>query len=200
LSKSEWIKLENYNIKFSQIFKLKDLKMDILLLFIFLLYTTFNSKSAQVTLDFYTDSHVRGFLVNGATAVAYFTLILTRLKLKIGNLFLCNLGLNLFYFIIINLIEESGEGMVKLLEVVAIINLVLLRYTSEMIYGILLIISIEYCPTVIRGQMLGIILTSISVSEIMVRLIEQSKYFYCFMNLAGVIIVLFVEAKGLLKL
>lgn len=69
-----------------------------------------------------------------------------------------------------------------------------------MIYGILLIIAIEYCPTVIRGQTLGIILTSISISEVMVRLIEQSKYFYCFMNLAGVIIVLFVEAKGLLKL
>jgi len=34
----------------------------------------------------------------------------------------------------------------------------------------------------------------------MVRLIEQSKYFYCFMNLAGVIIVLFIEAKGLIKL
>jgi len=41
---------------------------------------------------------------------------------------------------------------------------VLLRYTSEMIYGMLLIIAIEYCPTVIRGQTLGIILTSISVA------------------------------------
>jgi len=105
LSKSEWVKLENYKIRFREIFKLKDLKMDILLLFIFLLYTTFNSKSAQVTLDFYTDSHVRGLLMNGATAVAYFTLILTKLRLKIGYLFLCNLGLNLLYFVIINLIE-----------------------------------------------------------------------------------------------
>lgn len=61
-----------------------------------------------------------------------------------------------------------------------------------MIYGILLIIAIEYCPTVIRGQALGIILTSISVSEVMVRLIQQSKYFYCFMNLVGVMIVLYV--------
>jgi hypothetical protein len=69
-----------------------------------------------------------------------------------------------------------------------------------MIYGILLIISIEYCPTVIRGQALGVILTSISVAEVMVRLIEQSTYFYCFMNLTGVIIVLFIEAKGLIKL
>ena len=89
--------------------------MDILLLFIFLLYTTFNSKSAQVTLDFYTDSHVRGFLMNGATAVAYFTLILTKLRIKIGYLFLCNLGLNLLYFIIINLIEESGPITVTVL-------------------------------------------------------------------------------------
>ncbi len=105
LSKSEWVKLETYNIKFAQIFQLTPLKNDVLLLFAFLLYTSFNSKSAQVTLDFYTDAHVRGFLVNGATAIAYFTLILTRLKLRIGYLFLCNLGLNLFYFIVINLIE-----------------------------------------------------------------------------------------------
>jgi hypothetical protein len=69
-----------------------------------------------------------------------------------------------------------------------------------MIYGILLIISIEYYPTVIRGQALGVILTSISVAEGMVRLIEQSTYFYCFMNLIGVIIVLFIEAKGIIKL
>ena len=135
-----------------------------MLLFFFLLYTSFNSKSSQVTLDFYTDSHVRGFLINGATAIAYFTLILTKLRLRIGDLFLCNLGLNLFYFVVINLIEEEREGLETALSIVAIINLVLLRYSSEMIYGILLIISIEYCPTVIRGQALGIILTSISVA------------------------------------
>jgi len=138
--------------------------------------------------------------MNGATAVAYFTLILTKLRLKIGYLFLCNLGLNLFYFIVINLIEESDDIWKSFFSIVAVINLVLLRYSSEMIYGILLIISIEYCPTVIRGQALGLILTSISVAEAMVRLIEQSKYFYCFINLAGVIIVLFIEAKGLIKL
>lgn len=138
--------------------------MDILLLFTFLLYTVFNSKSAQVTLDFYTDVHVRGFLINGATAVAYFTLILTKLKLRIGYLFLCNLGLNLVYFVIINIIEEGGEQATTFMNILAIINLVLLRYTSQMIYGILLIISIEYCPTVIRGQALGVILTSISVA------------------------------------
>jgi hypothetical protein len=62
------------------------------------------------------------------------------------------------------LIEEEREGLETALSIVAIINLVLLRYSSEMIYGILLIISIEYCPTVIRGQALGIILTSISVA------------------------------------
>ncbi len=77
---------------------------------------------------------------------------------------MCNLGLNLFYFVVINLIEEEREGLETALSIVAIINLVLLRYSSEMIYGILLIISIEYCPTVIRGQALGIILTSISVA------------------------------------
>ena len=85
-------------------FQIREIKSNLLLLFIFILYTTFNSRSAQVTLDFYTNSHVRGFLMNGATAIAYFTLILTRLRLKIGYLFLCNLGLNLIYFIIINLI------------------------------------------------------------------------------------------------
>lgn len=104
--------------------------MDILLLFTFLLYTVFNSKSAQVTLDFYTDVHVRGFLINGATAVAYFTLILTKLKLRIGYLFLCNLGLNLVYFVIINIIEEGGEQATTFMNILAIINLVLLRYTS----------------------------------------------------------------------
>ena len=82
------------------------MNVDIFLLFIFLLYTVFNSKSAQVTLDYYTDSHVRGFLINGATAVAYFTLILTKLKLRIGYLFLFNLGLNLFYFVLRNLIDR----------------------------------------------------------------------------------------------
>ena len=111
LSRSKWVKLENYDIKFSKLFQLVPLKYDILLLFFFLLYVSFNSKSSQVTLDFYTDSHVRGFLVNGATAIASFTLILTKLKLQIGYLFLCNLGLNLFYFIIINLIEEEREGL-----------------------------------------------------------------------------------------
>jgi hypothetical protein len=85
-------------------FQIREIKSNLLLLFIFILYTSFNSRSAQVTLDFYTNSHVRGFLMNGATAIAYFTLILTRLRLKIGYLFLCNLGLNLIYFIIINLI------------------------------------------------------------------------------------------------
>ena len=85
-------------------FQIRETKKNIVILFIFILYTVFNSKSAQVTLDFYTNSHVRGFLMNGATAIAYFTLILTRLRLKIGYLFLCNLGLNLIYFVIINLI------------------------------------------------------------------------------------------------
>jgi len=72
---------------------------------------------------------------------------------------------------LINLIEKTGDDVYNAWNILAVINLVLLRYSSEMIYGILLIISIEYCPTVIRGQALGIILTSISVAEAMVRLI-----------------------------
>jgi hypothetical protein len=58
-------------------------------------------------MDLYTESNLRGILVNGATAFAYFTLILTKLKIKISHLFLSNLVLNVIYFILINFIPRK---------------------------------------------------------------------------------------------
>lgn len=107
LSRSEFVKYENYNITFNKLFKFKGMKSRLFTIFLFVFSSYFSIKTAQVSLDFFTTSHFRGIIMNLATASADLSLIFTQLRISVKYLFMIDLGMYCVVILILNLINPS---------------------------------------------------------------------------------------------
>ncbi len=64
-----------------------------------------------------------------------------------------------------------------------------------MIYGSLLIVCIENCPTIIRGQGLGFIMASMSIAEAAARALTGYEKVVSLVNFFGVLFSIIIEFK-----
>lgn len=110
---------------------------------------SFNIKMAQISLDSYTNTYRRSILINIPTALADITLCLFLVRFQhrtCKNIFLGIVWL-LGMLILCHLIGLCREIM----WFVVVTHSMIIRYLSELCYGIMIIWSIETFPTISRA-------------------------------------------------
>lgn len=149
LSKSFWHKEIVPKLNILHLFKKKPINVKMILGFFNMFVILLNVRVSQISLDFYTSTHLRSLLVNVPTAIADLTLCIVLLNIKNRTCRYMYLGIIL---LIISLLAcKEMDWNENTIRVLAILHAVGIRYLSQLCYGLILIWSIETFPTISRG-------------------------------------------------
>lgn len=70
-----------------------------------------------------------------------------------------------------------------------------MRFFAEMAYGTLLILIIENCPTVVRGQAVGFVLSAISLASGLAYLLKNYSNILTSIGLCVAVVAIWLESK-----
>lgn len=162
LSQSTWLNYENYTISLIETMLHVKTRCKLLLGILFMFTFFFNAKLSQLSLDEFTSSTERGLIMNITSAVATLSAILLLAKFNSGKYFIISL-LSVLTVVIYIAFKSLGWNS----KVAEIVLSVILRYFSNLSYGIFIIWAIETFPTICRAQCLSFVLCGCSFATML---------------------------------
>lgn len=183
LSKSFWHREIVPKLNIFYLFNRKPINVKMVLGFFNMFVIMLNVKVSQVSLDFYTATHLRSLLVNVPTAIADLTLCIVLLSVKNRTCRFMYLGIIL---LIISLLAcKQMDWSEDTIRVLAILHAVGIRYLSQLCYGLILIWSIETFPTICRGFCAGFVFSGTALGCLLAYLLRdyiQVAYIVCLVS------------------